>query len=169
MSCTRWRPVAPHCNSALHNVHNVRDRAACDVGQLWPHVSLAATGIVKEQLNPQLAMNKPKWISDIYLHRFNLGEEPPSISGVKVCFACIQIPTIHPNAMISRHVYVESLLVSACAFKGVLMYVFHLMCSSNVCRICGAKILEPCQCTSGKHKSPAPGVQGRGCQWRSHH
>lgn len=58
--------------------------ADCDAGQLWPQLSTAATGIVKEQLDPQLAQNKPKWISDIYLHRFNLGDEPPSISGVKV-------------------------------------------------------------------------------------
>ncbi|KAL0027376.1 hypothetical protein WJX79_006298 [Trebouxia sp. C0005] len=54
------------------------------ISQLWPHVSMAATGIVGDQLNPQLAMNKPKWISDIHLHNFNLGDEPPSISGVKV-------------------------------------------------------------------------------------
>lgn len=47
---------------------------------------------MKDQLNPQLAMNKPKWISDIYLHRFNLGEEPPSIAGVKVSFACTRVP-----------------------------------------------------------------------------
>lgn len=47
-------------------------------------MSLAATGIVREQLDPQLAMNKPKWISDIYLHNFSLGDEPPAISGVKV-------------------------------------------------------------------------------------
>ena len=53
-------------------------------GQLWPHVSMAATGLVGDQLNPQLAMNKPKWSSDIHLHNFNLGDEPPSISGVKV-------------------------------------------------------------------------------------
>ena len=66
-----------------------RITADCDVGQLWPHVSAAATGIVKEQLDPQLAQNKPKWISDIYLHRFNLGDEPPSISGVKVDSFCI--------------------------------------------------------------------------------
>lgn len=62
---------------------------AAVTGQLWPHASVAATGVMKDQLNPQLAMNKPKWISDIYLHRFNLGEEPPSISGVKVSFTCI--------------------------------------------------------------------------------
>lgn len=54
------------------------------ISQLWPHVSMAATGLVGDQLNPQLAMNKPKWISDIHLHNFNLGDEPPSISGVKV-------------------------------------------------------------------------------------
>ena len=45
---------------------------------------MAATGIVRELLDPLLAMNKPKWISGIHLHNFNLGEEPPSISGVKV-------------------------------------------------------------------------------------
>ena len=69
--------------------HLQHDHVSVVAGQLWPHASLAATGIIKEQLNPQLAMNKPKWISEIYLHRFNLGEEPPSISGVKVSFACI--------------------------------------------------------------------------------
>lgn len=64
-----------------------------NTGQLWPHVALAATGIVKEQLDPQLAMNKPKWISDIHLHNFNLGGEPPSMSGVKVTPMCIWVPT----------------------------------------------------------------------------
>lgn len=54
-------------------------------------------GVMKDQLNPQLAMNKPKWISDIYLHRFNLGEEPPSISGVKVSFACALMRTHSPR------------------------------------------------------------------------
>ena len=69
--------------------HSQHQHVAVDAGQLWPNASLAATGIMKEQLNPQLAMNKPKWISEIYLHRFNLGEEPPSISGVKVSFVYI--------------------------------------------------------------------------------
>lgn len=45
---------------------------------------MAATDIVGEQLNPLLALNKPKWISDIHLHNFNLGDEPPNISGIKV-------------------------------------------------------------------------------------
>ena len=58
-------------------------------------MALAATGIVKEQLDPQLAMNKPKWISDIHLHNFNLGGEPPSISGVKVtlCMCTLTTPS----------------------------------------------------------------------------
>ena len=69
-------------------------------GQLWPHVSMAATGLVGDQLNPQLAMNKPKWISDIHLHNFNLGDEPPSISGVKVSPLS---NTVHPFIwMLSR-------------------------------------------------------------------
>ncbi len=55
---------------------------------------MAATGLVGDQLNPQLAINKPKWISDIYLHNFNLGDEPPSISGVKVS---LLFDSVHPS------------------------------------------------------------------------
>lgn len=69
-------------------------RVLC-AGQLWPHVSMAATGLVGDQLNPQLAMNKPKWISDIHLHNFNLGDEPPSISGVKVSLLCLTVYTLY--------------------------------------------------------------------------
>ena len=64
-------------------------------GQLWPHVSTAATGMVREQIDPLMASNKPKWISDIHLHNFNLGDEPPSISGIKVCLFTLLFFTLN--------------------------------------------------------------------------
>ena len=37
------------------------------MGSLWPHVTAAATNLVHEQLDPQLKVNKPRWIADISL------------------------------------------------------------------------------------------------------
>ena len=37
------------------------------LGRLWPHVTAAATSLVHELLDPQLKVNKPRWIADISL------------------------------------------------------------------------------------------------------
>ena len=97
-------PNISHCTysqnaqNALLHLKSLTTYMDCCSGQLWPHVSTAATGIVREQIDPLMAQNKPKWISDINLHNFNLGEEPPSISGVKVCsqsFHCSTLQSSH--------------------------------------------------------------------------
>ncbi|DBB18251.1 TPA: hypothetical protein ACH3X3_003213 [Trebouxia sp. C0006] len=64
------------------------------LGQLWPHYSGAAAGLVGDQLSPQLAINKPEGIGNIppaqlqsasrvtqYLPCGNPGEMWPHVSG----------------------------------------------------------------------------------------
>ena len=40
--------------------------------------------LVQDKLPPLLDENKPRWMTAIELHTFNLGDEPPQVNGVKV-------------------------------------------------------------------------------------
>ncbi|BDA51337.1 Synaptotagmin-2 [Coccomyxa sp. Obi] len=51
---------------------------------LWPHASTAAAGMVRDMADPILKQNKPKWMSNVSLHTFTLGDIPPRVSGCKV-------------------------------------------------------------------------------------
>ena len=59
-------------------------RRPLSAGELWPHVSGAAAGLVGDQLNPQLTINKPKWISNIPLRSLSLEDEPLDIVSIQV-------------------------------------------------------------------------------------
>ncbi|BDA48413.1 Synaptotagmin-2 [Coccomyxa sp. Obi] len=52
--------------------------------QLWPNLGAYFTKQAHPQLDPLLTQNKPSWIKDIKLIKFDLGEKAPHISGVKV-------------------------------------------------------------------------------------
>ncbi|KAK9807354.1 hypothetical protein WJX73_005591 [Symbiochloris irregularis] len=54
------------------------------IDQLWPYVNDAVSVTMREQLNPLLAENKPGWMSSIKLYRFDLGDKPPQVNGMKV-------------------------------------------------------------------------------------
>ena len=52
--------------------------------QLWPHASTAAAAKVREELEPMLALNKPRWMTDLSLHTFTLGDAAPHVAAIKV-------------------------------------------------------------------------------------
>ena len=52
--------------------------------QLWPHAAAAAAAKVREELEPALSKAKPRWMTDICLHTFTLGDAPPHVSAIKV-------------------------------------------------------------------------------------
>ena len=52
--------------------------------QLWPHAATAAAAKVREELEPALAANKPRWMTDISLHTFTLGDAAPHVAAIKV-------------------------------------------------------------------------------------
>ncbi|CAL5224210.1 g6855 [Coccomyxa viridis] len=54
------------------------------IGQMWPSLSAYLQSQAHPQLDPLLAQNKPAWMDDIKLVRFELGETAPQVSGVKV-------------------------------------------------------------------------------------
>ncbi|MCJ1425923.1 hypothetical protein MMC29_003824 [Sticta canariensis] len=63
--------------------------------QLWPHAATAAASKVRESLEPALAANKPRWMTDIALHTFTLGDAAPYVAAIKVPAAmtgsCMQL------------------------------------------------------------------------------
>lgn len=54
------------------------------LSQLWPHAATAAAAKVRESLEPALAANKPRWMTDISLHTFTLGDAAPYVAAIKV-------------------------------------------------------------------------------------
>ena len=52
--------------------------------QLWPHAAAAAAAKVRESLEPALAANKPRWMTEISLHTFTLGDAAPHVGAIKV-------------------------------------------------------------------------------------
>ncbi|KAK9812293.1 hypothetical protein WJX73_010507 [Symbiochloris irregularis] len=52
--------------------------------QLWPHAAAAAAAKVREELEPALSRSKPRWMTDICLHTFTLGDAAPHVSAIKV-------------------------------------------------------------------------------------
>ncbi|CAK0785413.1 hypothetical protein CVIRNUC_008622 [Coccomyxa viridis] len=54
------------------------------LNQMWPHVSSYIVAQAHPQLDPLLEQNRPSWMEDIKLTKFDLGETPPQVSGVKV-------------------------------------------------------------------------------------
>ena len=81
ISCL-WKYTVSHAFGTIiwtTEGHCVQVNWNASAGQLWPHVSRAAAGPVGDLLNPQLAINKPKWISNTPLNRFDLEDEPPNI------------------------------------------------------------------------------------------
>lgn len=54
------------------------------IDQLWPHVNQALCTMCRAELEPVLKDQKPSWIASIKLSRFDLGNRPPQINGVKV-------------------------------------------------------------------------------------
>ena len=53
-------------------------------GQIWPHVSVVLGNIGQERLPGLLQQHKPKWMAEVKLHSFCLGDKPPSITSAKV-------------------------------------------------------------------------------------
>ncbi len=53
-------------------------------GQIWPHVSVVLSHIGQDRLPGLLQQHKPKWMAEVKLHSFCLGEQPPSITSAKV-------------------------------------------------------------------------------------
>ena len=53
-------------------------------GQVWPHVSVVLSNIGQDRLPGLLQQHKPKWMAEVKLHSFFLGNKPPSITSAKV-------------------------------------------------------------------------------------
>lgn len=53
-------------------------------GQLWPRVNHAVSTMGRQQLDPLMKESKPSWISSVQLDRFDMGDNAPQVSGVKV-------------------------------------------------------------------------------------
>ncbi|CAL5226034.1 g8845 [Coccomyxa viridis] len=51
---------------------------------MWPHVAAAAGHMIRKLADPLLQQNKPKWMSNVSLHTFTLGDIPPRVFGIKV-------------------------------------------------------------------------------------
>ena len=73
-------------------------RRPLSAGEMWPHVSGAASGLVGDQLSPQSpaqspAINKPKWISNTPPPpvQFDLQDEPLNILGIQVSLLCLNL------------------------------------------------------------------------------
>lgn len=54
------------------------------MGQLWPRVNKALSTMGRQQLDPLMKESKPSWITSVMLDRFDLGDNAPQVSGVKV-------------------------------------------------------------------------------------
>ena len=62
----------------------ISDLPAMCAGQIWPHVSVVLSNIGQDRLPGLLQQHKPKWMAEVKLHRFCLGDKPPSITSAKV-------------------------------------------------------------------------------------
>ncbi|DBA72057.1 TPA: hypothetical protein ACH3X2_010790 [Trebouxia sp. C0005] len=54
------------------------------MGQLWPRVNKALSTMGRQQLDPLMKESKPSWITSVILDRFDMGDNAPQVSGVKV-------------------------------------------------------------------------------------
>lgn len=54
------------------------------MGQLWPRVNKALSSMGRQQLDPLMKDSKPSWITSVQLDRFDMGDNAPQVSGVKV-------------------------------------------------------------------------------------
>ena len=62
----------------------IHDLPAMCAGHIWPHVSVVLSNIGQDRLPGLLQQHKPKWMAEVKLHRFCLGDKPPSITCAKV-------------------------------------------------------------------------------------
>lgn len=71
------------------------DTGAVDMGQakaswltkllalMWPYITAGAEKMVWEMLPPMLEQNKPTWMTDLSLKKFDLGDVPPTFEDIK--------------------------------------------------------------------------------------
>ena len=80
--CVKTRP------SALPRCHVPYGRSVtclpCVQARSGPHVSVVLSNIGQERLPGLLQQHKPTWMAEVRLHRFCLGDKPPSITSAKV-------------------------------------------------------------------------------------
>lgn len=54
------------------------------IARMWPYITAAAEKQAKEMLPDMLQENKPTWMTTLKLHKFELGNTPPTIDDVRV-------------------------------------------------------------------------------------